>query len=102
MMHLKDVRQLLLLPLTFFSGLEQAFIFGDFTAVNNSILGTSGAIMPSSSVKSKSHTQEAQIIHLLNLTTNQSRSSMQCTLSAYVRGIALCCSHHTLTYTCFK
>ena len=31
--HLKDKRQLLLLPLTFFSGLEQAFIFGDFTKV---------------------------------------------------------------------
>ena len=31
--HLADKRQLLLLPLTFFSGLEQAFIFGDYTKV---------------------------------------------------------------------
>lgn len=30
--HLKDGRQLLLLPLTFFSGLEQGFIWGDYTA----------------------------------------------------------------------
>jgi len=30
--HLTDVRMLLVLPLTLFSGLEQAFTFGDFTA----------------------------------------------------------------------
>ena len=32
--HLTDIRMLLVLPLTLFSGLEQAFTFGDFTAVN--------------------------------------------------------------------
>lgn len=32
--HLRDQRMLLVLPLTMFSGLEQAFTFGDFTAVN--------------------------------------------------------------------
>ena len=31
--HLKDRRMLLVLPLTMFSGLEQAFTFGDFTQV---------------------------------------------------------------------
>lgn len=31
--HLKDWRMLLVLPLTMFSGLEQAFTFGDFTQV---------------------------------------------------------------------
>ena len=31
--HLKDKRMLLVLPLTMFSGLEQAFTFGDYTAV---------------------------------------------------------------------
>ena len=31
--HLKDKRMLLVLPLTMFSGLEQAFTFGDFTSV---------------------------------------------------------------------
>ena len=31
--HLRDRRMLLILPLTFFSGLEQAFIFADYTAV---------------------------------------------------------------------
>lgn len=31
--HLTDIRMLLVLPLTLFSGLEQAFTFGDFTAV---------------------------------------------------------------------
>ena len=31
--HLRDKRMLLVLPLTMFSGLEQAFTFGDFTSV---------------------------------------------------------------------
>lgn len=31
--HLKDKRMILVLPLTLFSGLEQAFTFGDFTQV---------------------------------------------------------------------
>ena len=31
--HLRDPRMLLVLPLTIFSGLEQAFTFGDFTQV---------------------------------------------------------------------
>ncbi|EDO41926.1 predicted protein [Nematostella vectensis] len=30
--HLKDPRMKLILPITFYSGIEQAFIFGDFTA----------------------------------------------------------------------
>lgn len=33
LMHLKDRRMQLVLPITFFSGIEQAFIFGDFTKV---------------------------------------------------------------------
>ena len=32
--HLKDVRMQLLIPLTIFSGLEQGFVFGDFTKVS--------------------------------------------------------------------
>ena len=31
--HLHDKRMLLVLPITMFSGLEQAFTFGDFTQV---------------------------------------------------------------------
>lgn len=31
--HLGDKRMLLMLPITMFSGLEQAFTFGDFTQV---------------------------------------------------------------------
>ena len=31
--HLRDKRMLLVLPITMFSGLEQAFTFGDFTQV---------------------------------------------------------------------
>ena len=33
MRHLKDKRMRLLIPLTIFSGLEQGFVFGDFTRV---------------------------------------------------------------------
>ena len=33
MKHLKDQRMLLLIPLTIYSGLEQGFVFGDFTKV---------------------------------------------------------------------
>ena len=33
MKHLKDKRMRLLIPLTIYSGLEQGFVFGDFTRV---------------------------------------------------------------------
>lgn len=36
--HLKDRRMQLVLPITFFSGIEQAFIFGDFTKVRQRLL----------------------------------------------------------------
>ena len=36
--HLKDVRMRLLIPLTMYSGLEQGFVFGDFTKVSISHL----------------------------------------------------------------
>lgn len=36
--HLKDRRMQLVLPITFFSGMEQAFIFGDFTKVRQRLL----------------------------------------------------------------
>jgi hypothetical protein len=36
--HLKDRRMQLVLPITFFSGIEQAFIFGDFTKVSIAFL----------------------------------------------------------------
>lgn len=38
LMHLKDRRMQLVVPITFFSGIEQAFIFGDFTQVSNIII----------------------------------------------------------------
>jgi hypothetical protein len=31
--HLKDIRMLLIIPLTMYSGLEQGFVFADFTKV---------------------------------------------------------------------
>jgi hypothetical protein len=31
--HLRDVRMILLIPLTIYSGLEQGFVFADFTKV---------------------------------------------------------------------
>ena len=33
--HMRDPRQILLIPLTMFSGLEQAFFSSDFTAVGD-------------------------------------------------------------------
>ena len=33
--HLRDKRMMLVLPITMFSGLEQAFTFGDFTQVHH-------------------------------------------------------------------
>ena len=35
--HLKDRRMQLVLPITFYSGIEQAFVFGDFTKVCRSL-----------------------------------------------------------------
>lgn len=36
MRHLKDTRMRLLIPLTIYSGLEQGFVYGDFTKVTQS------------------------------------------------------------------
>ena len=36
--HLKDMRMVLIIPLTMYSGLEQGFVFADFTKVRNTIV----------------------------------------------------------------
>ena len=50
--------------------------------------------------KSESHTQETQTLHLLNFTTNQSRSFLQCTLSTYVRMWHYVVASHSHVHIC--
>ena len=44
--HLKDTRMILIIPLTIYSGLEQGFIFADFTKVTAVYISLKITLLP--------------------------------------------------------